>query len=376
MKAIQAEPGLELHLIVAGAHLSAAFGRTEDNILSDGFPVADRVKMSPEADTPEALALSVGTGMQGFARSFGRVKPDLLVLVGDRLELFAAACAALPFRLPLAHISGGDVTEGAIDNQVRFAVTRLSHLHFVAMQAHADRLIGGGEETWRVHVTGDPALDFIRGMRFMDRPVLEAELGLTLKPPLLVISFHPTTLGVASVVEEVDALLSALTRLEGTLVFTFPNADAGSSVIIDKLKRFVASRPCAKLFNNLGQRKYYNLLAQADLMVGNSSSGIWESPSFHLPAVNVGERQRGRFRAPNVLDAEANPDAISQAVRRGLDTSFRAGLSGLSNPFGDGCAAARIVDELKKVDLGPDLLQKKMEAREPTLSDGGGGVLT
>ena len=147
-------------------------------------------------------------------------------------------------------------------------------------------------------------------------------------------------------------------------------------MIIDKLKRFVASRPCAKLFNNLGQRKYYNLLAQADLMVGNSSSGIWESPSFHLPAVNVGERQRGRFRAPNVLDAEANPDAISQAVRRGLDTSFRAGLSGLSNPFGDGCAAARIVDELKKVALGPDLLQKKMEAREPTLSDGGGGVLT
>jgi GDP/UDP-N,N'-diacetylbacillosamine 2-epimerase (hydrolysing) len=377
LRFIKADPDLQLHLMVSGMHLSPDFGYTVKDIESDGFAIDDRIEMLLSSDTPEGLAKSLGLGTIGFAQSFTRYKPDLLVMVGDRTELLSVASTALLYRIPLAHISGGDVTEGAIDNQVRHAISKLSHLHFVAMPAHAERLLQMGEEPWRVHVTGDPALDLLRDIRFLSRGELEDELGLKLTPPLVLVTYHPTTLGTSSASQEIDGLLSALARIEGTLVCTYPNADAEGRDIVAKLNAFVARQPAAALYHNLGQTRYYSLLRQADLMVGNSSSGIWEAPSFRLAVVNVGDRQRGRLRAGNVIDVPPDADAIYDGIRRALEPSFRAALQDLSNPYGDGYASQRIVHVLKATQIGPALLQKKFvdlagQARRPGGTDPGG----
>ena len=359
LQAIEADPELELHLVVSGMHLSPEFGYTVKEIEAEGFEISDQVEMLLSSDTPEGITKSIGLGAIGFAQSFARFEPDIVLIVGDRFELLAVACAALPFRVPIAHVSGGDITEGAIDNQVRHAITKMSHIHFVAMQAHAQRLIQMGEENWRVFVTGDPALDLIRQMKLLGRAELSECLGLELESPILLATFHPTTLGSVGVLDEISSLLAALSRVQGTLVFTYPNADIGSRTIIEHIQESVASRPRSKLFFNLGQLRYYSLLAQADLMVGNSSSGIWEAPSFRLPVVNIGDRQRGRLRAGNVIDVGPDSDAIYHAIRQGLEPSFRASLHHLQNPYGDGQAVPRIVDTLKRIQFGPCLLQKQ-----------------
>jgi UDP-hydrolysing UDP-N-acetyl-D-glucosamine 2-epimerase len=359
LRAIQADPDLDLHLLVTGMHLSPEFGCTVKEIEAEGVRIGDWVEMLLSSDSPEGIAKSIGLGTIGFAQSFARIAPDILLLVGDRFELLALACAALPFRIPIAHVSGGDVTEGAMDNQVRHAISKMSHVHFAAMQAHADRLIQMGEEPWRVHLTGEPALDLIRQMRLMSRSELSESLGMELKPPVLLVTFHPTTLGSVSALDEVDSLLSALSRVESATVFTYPNADTHGRIIIERIREFISSRPSARLFFNLGQLKYYSLLAQVDLMVGNSSSGIWEAPSFHLPVVNIGDRQRGRLRAGNVIDVASDAEAIHRAIREGLTPTFPASLAKLQNPYGDGQAAPRIIEALKQIEIGPALLQKR-----------------
>ena len=358
LKALRDAPGFETQLLVSGTHLSPQFGNTVEQIEADGFPIADRIPMEIHSDTPEAVSRAVGLVMGGFAKSFARLKPDLLLLVGDRLELIAPATAALAARIPVAHISGGDLTEGAIDNQVRNAVTQMSHLHFVAMQEHADRLLRMGEESWRICVTGDPALDVLNEMRPLSREELAKSMGIELKPPLLVITFHPTTLGTATAAQEVSALLSALQPVGGTLIFTMPNADSEWKTIVTQLTDFAARHPSAQLYPSLGQLRYYSLLKHADVMVGNSSSGIWESPSFKIPAVNIGDRQRGRFRARNIIDVPCDSEKIHAGIARALSPQFRSSLAGLINPFGDGGAARRIVDVLKR-DFDPRSLLAK-----------------
>lgn len=363
LKAIQADPDLSLYLMVSGMHLSPEFGYTLKEIEADGFEINERVEILLSSDTPEGIAKSIGLGTIGFGQSFARFQPDILLLVGDRFELLAVAGAALPFRIPLAHISGGDITEGAIDNQVRHAISKMSHLHFVAMAAHADRLIQMGEESRCVFVTGDPALDLIQSMHFLSQTELSESLGLALKAPILLITYHPTTLGSGDVLQEIDILLTALSRVQGTLLFTYPNADMHGRLIIERIREFVTRQPrTSGFFFNLGQLRYYSLLAVADLMVGNSSSGIWEAPHFHLPVINIGERQRGRLRAGNVIDVECNHEAIYEGIQRGLEPTFRASLVHLQNPYGDGHAAPRIVRELKQVELGVGLLQKRFIA--------------
>ena len=349
---------LRLQLFVSGIHLSHEYGLTVTEIESDGFQITDRIDMDVSSEAPESIVRSMGLGLIGFGNSLARNRPDILLLVGDRFELLSAACAALPLGIPIAHVSGGDITEGAIDNQVRHAVTKMSHIHFVAMEAHADRLVQMGEEPSRVMVTGDPALDLIHEMKFLTREDLSHQLGLDLASPVVLASIHPTTLGSTSVAEEVDCVLAALSRIQGTFIFTYPNSDYGSGLIIERIRKFAASRPATGLYTNLGQIKYYSLLAQADLMVGNSSSGIWEAPSFGLPVVNVGDRQRGRLRAGNVIDACPDADAIHCAMQRALEPSFRDSLSQLENPYGDRTAAPRIVNTLKRLELGPELLRK------------------
>lgn len=359
VRAIQACPELELQLLVGGAHLSPEFGYTVSEIEADGVDIDARIEMLLASDTPEGTAKSVALGVIGLAQRFSQSRPDILLLVGDRIELLAAACAASAFRIPMAHLSGGDITEGAIDNQVRHAITKMSHIHFVSMQAHADRVIQMGEESWRVVVAGDPALDEVRHMQLLNRSELVERLGMTLDPPVILATYHPTTLSSMAVLEEINHLLAALSETDGTILFSYPNADPGSRAIIDRIRDFVQCHANSRLFHNLGQPAYYSLLNEADLMVGNSSSGIWEAPSFRLPVVNVGDRQRGRLRAGNVIDVDCLAEAIHQGIQLALDDGFRVSLSSIENPYGDGQAARRIVDTLVDIELGPRLLQKR-----------------
>jgi len=359
LRALTNESAFETQLIVSGAHLVPQFGHTVDQIESDGFEIADRVEMQLASDSPEGVVKSVGIATMGFAQTFARNKPDLIILVGDRLELLAAAGAALAFRIPVAHISGGDITEGAIDNQVRDAVTKMSHLHFAAMQEHAERIIRMGEEPWRVHVTGEPALDLLQDMRLMSRHELAKNLKMELGAPLIVLTYHPTTLGTTDANTEIKALLQALSEVQGTFIVTMPNVDVGNETILKGLQHFESQNSSAHLFPSLGPLRYYSLLSHADLMIGNSSSGIWESPSFRLPVVNIGERQQGRRRAANVMDVAAEPEAIRSGIRRALQPNFRSSLGNLRNPYGEGDAAPRIVKVLKQLNEMPSLIQKK-----------------
>jgi len=355
---LAADPGVDLRLIVSGAHLSDRHGRTQRAIDEEGIHIAECLPMDLDQDDPASIAASVGGVVKELVACFQRLKPDLLLLVGDRLELLAPALAALPMQIPVAHVSGGDVTEGAIDNQVRHAVTQLSHVHFVAMEEHARRLVTMGEEPWRVHVTGDPALDFIRETPLLSREALESALGIRLQSPVILLTYHPVTLGCSDPGREIREILASLESHPGSLIITAPNQDAGNHQIEAELQQYARTHSNAIYVPSLGQLRYYSLLKQADLMVGNSSGGIWESLSFSLPVVNIGPRQQGRVRGGNVIDTCCNRDDITASVRRALHSSFRQSLQGMVNPYGNGFASEKIISVLKSLPDRQVLLKK------------------
>jgi len=351
---------LELVLFVAGMHLAPEFGSTVGEIEADGVPIAERVPMLEPGDSPEAIAASTGRGVEGFARAFGRQRPDLVVVLGDRFEMLAAAVAALPFALPVAHIHGGEASEGAMDNQIRHAITKLAHLHFASAELHAHRIAHMGEEVWRVHAVGAPGLDRIATTAPLSRDALARELDLPLDGPWLLVTFHPATLEYRETASHVEELLAALEKTDGTLVVTYPNADTSGRLIIERLEEFAARHPRrCRLVRSLGERLYLSLLRHADVMIGNSSSGLIEAPSFGLPVVNVGARQRGRLRGGNVIDVEPVREDILRGIEAAQAPPFRARARTAGNPYGDGRAAPRIVEVLQTVSLDARLVQKR-----------------
>jgi UDP-hydrolysing UDP-N-acetyl-D-glucosamine 2-epimerase len=350
---------LRLHLIVAGAHLAPEFGATVATIEADGFEVADRVEMLLSSDTPHGVAKSMGLGVMGFSESFSRVRPDLLVVLGDRFEMHAAALAALPFKIPVAHIHGGELTRGAIDDALRHSMTKLSHLHFVATEEYARRVIQLGEEPWRVLVTGAIGLDNVRSFPPMERAELEAAVGLSLDEPILLVTFHPVTLEYEDAEWQIGELLSALGTADLPVVFTAPNADTRGRSVRSLIEAFVESTARSTLVENLGTRAYFSMMSVAAAMVGNSSSGIIEAPSFGLPVVNVGTRQEGRVRAANVIDVGYRREEILDGVRRALDPAFRRSLRGMANPYDAGGTAELIADRLASIDLDGALITKR-----------------
>ena len=357
--AIRDAADLRLQLFVAGAHLLPRFGMMVRAIEADGWPIAARIEGAVDDDTPEAIAAGAGAAVAGFARAFAAHRPDLLVVLGDRVEMLAAAVAALPFALPVAHVHGGEVTEGAMDEQARHAITKLAHLHFAAAEPYAARIRAMGEEAWRVHTTGAPGLDRLAALATLSREALASRLGLPLRRPTLLVTFHPETLAAGDVPQQVDELATALEKVEGDMVVTFPGADTASGAIITRLRALERTRPRTRLLESLGDDVYASLLREADVMVGNSSSGLIEAPSFALPVVNIGDRQRGRLRGDNVIDVGNGRDAIVAAIARALDPAFRRALAGTPNPYGDGRAAPRIVRVLREVELGPRLVRKR-----------------
>ena len=357
LRLLQQEARINLQLIVAAAHLSPEYGNTVQEIEADGFPIVTRLSIMKTDDSGCGVATALGAGVQEFSRAYDRLQPDILLLLGDRYEMFAAALAALPCRIPIAHIHGGELTLGAIDDAMRHCITKLSHIHFAATAEYARRIRQLGEEPWRVHVTGSPVIDSILSLEPIPQAKLEAEIGFDLSETLL-ITYHPTTLE-ANLMEHVASLLKALSSSGFCLLFTYANADAHSSDMMRCVEDFVDRMPTARLIANLGHRKYHNLQRYVAAMVGNSSSGIVEAASFRLPVVNVGTRQSGRMRSANVIDVDNSSEAIAKGIRTSVSPEFRRSIANLQNPYGDGKAAARIVSVLKSVEIGPALIAKK-----------------
>lgn len=354
------DPDLETRLFVTGMHLSPDFGLTVQAIEADGFAIQERVEILLASDTPEAIAKSMGLGTIGFAQAYSRWRPDILIVLGDRFEMHAAAVAAVPFNIPIAHIHGGEVTEGAIDDALRHSLTKLSHLHFVSTEVYAKRVIQMGEEPWRVTVSGAPSLDNLGNFVPLLIEDLEARVGMVLpERGFLLVTYHSETLEYERADEQADALMEALEAARMPIVFTLPNADTAGRIIRERILAFVGRTPSAKAVESLGTSGYFSLLARAAAMVGNSSSGLLEAPSFHLPVVNIGARQRGRLRVKNVLDCGCTRGEIAMALTKALSPKFRTSISDLVNPFGDGHAAERITAALKDVSLDARLVAKR-----------------
>ena len=287
LRKIQADPELELHLFVTGMHLSPEFGLTVKTIEEDGFQVQERIEMLLSSDTPECIAKSMGLGTIGFAQAFARSRPDILMVLGDRFEMHAAVVASLPFKIPVAHIHGGESTEGAIDEGIRHSITKMSHLHFASTEFYARRIIRMGEEPWRVVVSGAPSLDNLHTVDLLTRPQISFEdrFGLHLEAPTLLVTYHPVTLEYENTETHVRELLAALAGLDFNIVFTYPNADTQGRLIINRIQEFVDMHKQAQVVENLGTQGYFSLMAHSSAMVGNSSSGIIEAASFKLPVV-------------------------------------------------------------------------------------------
>lgn len=359
LRRIQADPELKLHLIIAGAHLLPEFGSTAGGIEKDGFEIGERVEIPLSSDSPEGIACSMGLATAGFAQSYARSCPDILVVLGDRFEMHAAALAALPFKIPVAHLHGGEITRGTMDDALRHSLTKLSHLHFVSTKKYARRVMQLGEEPWRIMVSGAPGLENLKSVRLLESGQLEAEYGLHVEPQTLLATFHPVTLEYEETETQVDELLAALEACERPVIFTMPNADTNHRVIRRRIKAFVQAHPSAQAAENLGTKGYFSLMSLVAAMVGNSSSGLIEAPSFGLPVVNIGTRQEGRVRAPNVIDAGYRREDIIEAVEKALRPEFRESLRNRTNPYFLEQASDKIVQRLKEVPLDKRLVMKR-----------------
>jgi UDP-hydrolysing UDP-N-acetyl-D-glucosamine 2-epimerase len=352
LRDLAARPEIHLKIIALGPHLSPEFGCTIREIEKDGFCVDARIECLLSSDSDIGMAKTIAVAILSLADYLGKLRPDLLVLTADRYEMLAPASVALALRIPIVHIEGGEISEGAIDDAVRNALTKLSHIHFTSTALARARVVAMGEEEWRVHRVGAPALDHLKRSPLLSREALEAHLGIGLTSPTTLITFHPTTIA-RDTNREADALFSAAQAMTGQLLFCYPNADAGSRALIARMKKL------SQVFVNLDPITYWSLLQHVDLLLGNSSSGIIEAASFALPVVNVGMRQRGRERGRNVLDAEPTVDSILNRVAVARSDSFRQSLQGMENIYGDGEAAGRIVAVLASTPLGEELLIKK-----------------
>ena len=359
LRAIENDPDLQLYLIVSGMHLSPEFGLTVKAIEDDGFEINERVEMLLSSDTPGGIAKSMGLGMIGFAQVYTRFRPDILVVLGDRFEMCAAVVAALPFKIPVAHIHGGEITEGAIDDAIRHSITKISHLHFVATEAYARRVIQMGEEPWRVVTCGALSLDNLRTTRLLTREEFAGKFSIALPEKFLLVTYHPVTLEYEQTERQVRELLAALDAIGLPVLFTMSNADTGGRIIRKLIDEFLSKHPNSTKVESLGTQGYFSAMALATAMVGNSSSGIIEAASFGLPVVNIGTRQKGRIRNKNVIDVACSRTEILAGIRKAMSAEFGDSFTYSANLYGDGHAAEKIVEVLRGIELGDRLVVKR-----------------
>lgn len=348
MQGIKDDPELTLQIIVTGMHLSPEFGLTYREIEQDGFQIDRKVEMLTSSDTPVGIAKSMGLGLIGFADVLNELGPDLIVVLGDRFEIFSAVAAALVARIPVAHLHGGETTEGAFDEALRHSITKMSHLHFVAAEEYRRRVIQLGEQPERVFLVGGLGIDSVKRLKLLDRAELEASLDFKLAPKNLLITFHPVTLEAATAAEQMAELLAALAELKDTqLIFTLPNADTDGRALTKMVEQFVAQHSNARAYASLGQLRYLSCVALVDGVIGNSSSGLIEVPSLRKATINIGDRQRGRLQAASVINSVPTRSSIAAALGKLYNIDFQASLSHVCNPYGEGGASEKVVEIIK-----------------------------
>jgi UDP-N-acetylglucosamine 2-epimerase (non-hydrolysing)/GDP/UDP-N,N'-diacetylbacillosamine 2-epimerase (hydrolysing) len=364
MKEIESDPDLELQLVVTGMHLSPEFGLTYTGIEEDGFKIDKKVEMLMSSDTEVGLTKAVGVGCISFADAFNSLQPDIVVVLGDRFELLSVGIAAVIAKIPLAHLHGGEATEGLIDEPIRHTLTKLSTFHFPAAKEYANRVIQMGENPNRVFNYGMAGLDNIYKLDLLSGSELETELEFNLGKKTAVVTYHPVTLENNTAEQQINNLLAAIEQFDDlNVIFTKANADTYGRIINRRIEEFTAKKPDQyKLFDNLGQLRYLSVLNQADIMIGNSSSGLTEAPSFKIPVVNIGERQRGRIKAQNVMDCGYHQEEIEQAIKKGLSEEFSNKAQETINPYDkyeDGKTSWRIKETLKQVEIDEEIIKKE-----------------
>jgi UDP-hydrolysing UDP-N-acetyl-D-glucosamine 2-epimerase len=367
---VRDDAALDLQLVATGMHLSPEFGLTGGEIEGDGFAIDERVEMLLSSDTAVGVAKAIGLGLIGFADTFARLQPDLLVVLGDRFEILAAATAALVAGIPIAHIHGGETTEGAFDEAIRHSLTKMSHLHFVAAEPYRNRVIQLGEAPERVFLVGGLGIDAIHRLHLMSKEELEQSLSFELRERNLLVTFHPPTIE-GDGARQLQALLEALADLgdQVGIVFTMPNADTGGRELIAMTEAFVAAHPNARAYASLGQLRYFSCMRHMDGVAGNSSSGLAEAPSFKIGTVNIGNRQDGRLKAGSVIDCEPDRAAIGAALTRLFSAEFRRSLANVRNPYGEPGASGRILDVLRTHPLA-GLTKKRFHDIAPAAAAG------
>jgi UDP-hydrolysing UDP-N-acetyl-D-glucosamine 2-epimerase len=365
LRDLSRHPDVDLKIVAMGPHLSPEFGSTVQEISKDGFEIDARVECLLSSDSDVGMAKTIGLATLSLADHFGRTRPDLLLLIADRYEMLAPASVALALRIPIAHIEGGEISEGAIDDAVRNALTKMSHIHFTSTYAARQRVIEMGEEEWRVHRAGAPSLDHLVRTNLFTRGQIEEKLRIDLGQSTILVAYHPVTIA-RDTTQEANALFDSLKAIPDQILFCYPNADAGGRDLIQRTKRFLTLRRSGRVFTNLDAATYWSLLRCVTMLVGNSSSGIMESASFALATVNIGLRQQGRERAKNVLDASPDAASILSAMSRAKTSEFRRSLEGMENPYGDGFASEKIVRVLTTVPLTQNLLMKRHASVDAT----------
>lgn len=360
IKEIQEDSDLDLQIIATGMHLSPEFGLTYRQIEKDGFKIDRKIEILLSSDTPVGISKSMGLGMIGFAEAYSDLKPDIVVLLGDRFELLSAASAAMITRIPIAHLYGGETTEGAFDEAIRHSITKMSHLHFTATEEYRNRVIQLGENPDGVFNVGGLGIDNIRKLKLMDREEFEDSIDFKLGTKNLLITFHSVTLEHGTSGKQFQNLLDALDELDSTrFIFTKPNADTEGRVIIKMIDDYVSRNSHKAIaFVSLGQLRYLSAMQFVDGIVGNSSSGLAEAPTFKIGTINIGDRQRGRIKAESVIDSESTKESILTAIRKLYLKEFKAKLKNVKNPYGEGGATEKIKKVLKEKDLA-DILKKE-----------------
>lgn len=353
LTAIRTETHLKLQLMVTGMHLSSEFGNTWRAIVDDGFDIDERVEMLLASDSEHAISSAMALGLVGFSNAVQRLRPDIIALLGDRFEIMAAAMAAMLHRIPIAHIHGGEVSEGAFDEAIRHSITKMSQLHFTATDAYRKRVIQLGENPRLVHNVGALAADNIAALPLLNKKVVEREIDMPLDGLVLLVTYHPVTLSEEDTVTGVEALLKALDYFpEARVVLTRANADVGGSLVNLRFEKYATDRAArCVVFNALGTVRYLSVMRLATAVVGNSSSGLIEAPIMGVPTVNIGDRQRGRLRVESIIDCNEDATNIAQAIKQAQSKDFRSRIAGMQSPYGDGKTAPRICRYLSRLNL-------------------------
>lgn len=360
MKRIEMDRSLNLQLIVTGSHLSSKFGYTVEQIRKDGFQIDDEIEIDINLYRKSSIPKSMGLEIIQMAQSFERLKPDIVIITGDRYEIFAAAICAMTMNIPIAHISGGEITEGAMDEQIRHAITKIAHIHFPGSEHYAENIKKMGEEPWRVFNVGDPGIENIKNTKLMTKEEIKKDLDIDIDEETLVITYHPVTLEIEDLPSQISNLLEALSKLDKKMIITYPNADYGSDYIIKELNKFSKENNNVYLFKNLGSRRYLSIMKNCGVVVGNSSSALIEAPYLKVPVVDIGNRQKGRLKAENIISCSNDCKDIVNAINESLSSEFREKVKKTKSLYGEGNTSEEIVKVLKQIDIDDKLLKKKL----------------